>query len=76
MAKLVDVYRSDSKPLSRRQLPLLVDETLTVINNATNNTQKILFVELFFYICNCIILTYLFVLFSDGDGFEVCCFSF
>lgn len=29
MAKLVDVYRP-SKTLSRRQLPLVVDETLTV----------------------------------------------
>lgn len=30
MAKLVDVYRPD-KPLGRRQLPLVVDENLTVI---------------------------------------------
>ncbi|GLV41944.1 uncharacterized protein CBL_00406 [Carabus blaptoides fortunei] len=30
MAKLVDVYRSD-RPLSRRQLPLVVDENLTMV---------------------------------------------
>lgn len=35
MAKLVDVYRP-SKPLSRRQLPLVVDETLTVIIKQIN----------------------------------------
>lgn len=43
MAKLVDVYRSDSKPLSRRQLPLVVDETLTVINDIHWKYSPIIF---------------------------------
>lgn len=30
LPKLVDVYRSSSTPLDRRQLPLVVDENLTV----------------------------------------------
>jgi hypothetical protein len=31
MAKLVDVYRAEKQPsISRRQLPLIIDENLTV----------------------------------------------
>jgi len=32
MAMLVDVYRNDSTELKRRQLPLIIDENLSVSN--------------------------------------------
>lgn len=70
MAKLVDVYRSDSKPLSRRQLPLVVDETLTVINDIHYNICIKL--TILFYLISCEILHVLnyvcFCINLDGDG--------